>query len=592
MHNRSFSQYQIPSQVYSSLPRSPTPHLTVPPPSPGDFASSLKQAEHEVSSLLSLFPQLSASLRSFKLSKIHSFILDVQLHLRSLDLQKQELVSKYEGKISYIEEELNENERKNFLLKDKVRVLTNQLTQMRDEYNQVNEDFNSTMQLLKEQMNSREKAMEDEEDKHYKLNHLIQVLKEELEAKDEELNGLKESIEKYKKKPENTEDPAILLEKIEKKYKSLEILYMQQVQNNNSLTDNLESHKDKVKSLEDKVKDLESQLKSQKPSKDSSLADVSQGSMSETDQSSSKVSWRFEATQLTSKVNELKQEISRLNKLNEDYKFEIIMLHNKVANLQIVKKPEAILEISEQLKSNDYDLTGTLEANELFKPEFLIPDKLEENYAELAKVVIVKNLVPTEKCSDYSILKETVETLAKVREVLSKFYDIKRERPDLAKDLENFIESKLEEKSYENRTGGSGIVENRTIEHRPLRIDDVEFQNYTEPSPRFTARTPSHHVTDLKEKLLSKKKIILLHKEQIVCLKKQLRETEAVLQTYAKMDLPMMKNLILNLFGIIPKQDDKVEKEIDICMNFLGFTQDQILSLKTSRNKKKFWLFG
>lgn len=519
--------------------------------------------------------------------------------LRQMELAKQETISKYEGKIAYIEEELVDNERKNYALKDKVRVLTSQLGQMRDEYNQLSEDFNSTMQLLKEQMSSREKAMDDEEDKIYKLNSLIKSLTEELSAKEEELQTLKDHSEKsFKPTPESPEQS---LEKLEKKYKSLEVLYMQQVQKNNSIQEDFESRSKSLESqakslesqnqaLQEKLKDYESQLKSHKQSKDSSLADCSQGSLSETDQSSQKVSWRFEATQLQSKLNEYKFELSRLEKSNEDYKFEIILLHNKVAGLQaqLNKKPEIneIVEVSEQLKSKDYELTGTLEANESLKlNEFVLETINEENYQELVKTVIVNNLVCTESLSDYEIIRKTIESLVSIREILLKHFEIKREKPDLPKDLERFIKKRMTDLS----------AENKTVFHKPSKREEIDYNNYTEPSPRATARafnSPNLN-PDLKSKLLSKKKIILLHKEQIVCLKKQLREAESALKVYQNLDVSLLKTLMKNLFEYLPKEDEKTEKEVEICMELLGFSHEEYLEFKRSRVKKsKFRFFG
>jgi hypothetical protein len=84
----------------------------------------------------------------------------------------------------------------------------------------------------------------------------------------------------------------------------------------------------------------------------------------------------------------------------------------------------------------------------------------------------------------------------------------------------------------------------------------------------------------------------LLHKEQIVCLKKQLREAEGILHTFQKLDIPMLKTLLWDLFPLLPKEDEKVEKEIELCLNLLNFSSEQVSTLKSSRGKKKFWLFG
>lgn len=598
MIKRSFSQYpvlRIPDLPSQSLIREGSKNLS-------PLQETLQALESGLALISYTFPKLPRDIQNFKISSLMISVNSLKLHLRQLELAKQETISKYEGKIAFIEEELVDNERKNYALKDKVRVLTSQLGQMRDEYNQLSEDFNSTMQLLKEQMSSREKAMDDEEDKIYKLNSLIKSLTEELSAKEEELQSIKDHSEKFSKaKSESPEDPQQSLEKLEKKYKSLEVLYMQQVQKNNSLQEDLESRskdletktKDletKNKDLQEKLKDYESQLQSYKQSKDNSLADCSQGSLSETDQSSQKVSWRFEATQLQSKLNEYKFEISRLEKSNEDYKFEIILLHNKVAGLQaqLNKKPEIneIVEVSDLLKSKDYELTGTLEPNESLKmDQFVLETINEENYQELVKTVIVNNLVCTENLSDYEIIKKTIESLVAVRETLLKHFEIKREKPDLAKDLERFIKKRVTDLS----------AENKTVFHKPSKREEIDFNNYTEPSPRATARTinsPNFN-PDLKSKLLSKKKIILLHKEQIICLKKQLREAESALKVYQNLDISLLKTLMKNLFEYLPKEDEKTEKEVEICMELLGFTHEDYLVLKQNRTKKsKFRFFG
>ena len=585
MRRRSLSQFPVHTlpELRSQLAISPSQKQLTP------IYSTLQNLSFTLSLLIQTSPKLPQDIHSFKLHQLSTSLSSLTSLLHSQDLTSQETISKYEGKLAYTEEELVETEKKNNTLINKVGVLTNQLGKMRDEYNQLSEDFNSTMQLLKEQMNSRETAMEDEEDKLYKLNSLIKVLTDEVSNKDEEIQNLKEKILKTPKS--NPEDPASFLENLEKKYKSLETLYMQQMLKNNTLQEHLQDAETKIKNLEIKAAESETQLKNLKASKDNSLVDCSQGSFSETDQSTQKISWRFEATQLQNKVNEYKFELSRLGKANEDYKFEIILLHNKVASLQsqIGNRRETvhdIYEFSEHLKSNDYELTGTIEANESLKNNpFVLETINEENYEELVKTVIINNLVSTENVSDYEILKRTVQSLVSVREILAKYFDIKREKPDLAKDLEMFIEKKLNDLSYENKT----------VEHRQNNKEVIDYQNYTEPSPRSTSRAfgPPNFNQDIKSKLLSKKKIIILHKEQIMCLKKQLRETESTLKLQQSLNIPLLKSLVLNILDLVPKQDDKTEKEVELCMDLLGFTHQECLKLGENRSKRgKFRLFG
>lgn len=582
---RSLSQFPVRSlpEFQSEFAISPSQKQITP------IYSSLQTITANLHLLIQTSPKLPADVHSFKMHQLSASLASFTSLLHSQDLATQETISKNEGKLAYIEEELAETEKKNSALNNKVRVLTNQLGQMRDEYNQLSEDFNSTIQLLKEQMASRETAMDDEEDKLYKLNSLIKVLTDEVSNKDEEIQNLREKLLKTAKS--NPDDPVSSLENLEKKYKSLETLYMQQMLKNNTLQETCQDLETKLKDMELKVAESESQLKNSKVSKDNSLVDCSQGSFSETDQSTQKISWRFEATQLQNKVNEYKFELSRLEKANEDYKFEIILLHNKVAGLQaqISNRRETahdIYEFSEQLKSNDYELTGTIEANESLKNSpFVLETINEDNYEELAKTVIINNLVSTENVSDYEILKRTIQSLVSVREVLGKHFDIKREKPDLPKDLEKFIEKKLNDLSYENKT----------VEHRPSKKELSDYQNHTEPSPRSTSRAlgPPNFGQDIKSKLLSKKKIIVLHKEQILCLKKQLREAESTLKLQQSLDIPLLKSVVLNILDFLPKQDDKTEKEVEVCMDLLGFSQQDYLKSKENRSKKgKFRLFG
>ena len=83
-----------------------------------------------------------------------------------------------------------------------------------------------------------------------------------------------------------------------------------------------------------------------------------------------------------------------------------------------------------------------------------------------------------------------------------------------------------------------------------------------------------------------------MHKQQIVCLKKQLRDAENALKANENFNLEVIKRLIRQIFQFLPKLDDKLEEEIEMTMKIIGFTSDDCKDLKNIRMKKgKFRLF-
>ncbi|OMJ95372.1 hypothetical protein SteCoe_1290 [Stentor coeruleus] len=543
---------------------------------------------------------------------------NIKEFLKDNEEERHEIIAKYEGKIAFLEEELCENEKTNIAVKEKNRMLTLQLDQIRDEYNQLNEDFNSTLQLLKEQISTREKGMEDEEDKLNKMNEIIKGLTEEIKNKDTEIEILKGKNEKNNslieligKGPRNDPNTAKNIENMEKKYKSLEKLYMQQIQSNTTLqdkiqeieTNHLHSLETKIIEQEGKIKNYENLLKKTEQDKLSNAKESPTSTSPESpDEYKKEISnLLFEKSQNEAIILELEHELKKVFQKNQEYEFKILTLNNRITDLkdELANKFQksannyGILEVSEQLVTNDYDLTKSLDLND----SDLVSGsgKNREQYKNLAQVVKEMQVFVTEGCHDFEVMRKCVEMVNGVKECLEKHGVIIGEKSDMLGEIEKLIEKRTAERKHEECT--KKIEANS--ECNKGSHEEIDYPvNYSEPSPRGNYRNMSHTVvlSELKlkdSKIQSKKKQILLHKEQINCLKKQIREVESQITIYQNLDLNLLKTLVKQIFEVLPKLDEKLEKEVELCMSVLGFSGEDYALLKNIRiRKNRFKIFG
>ncbi|OMJ85064.1 hypothetical protein SteCoe_13719 [Stentor coeruleus] len=551
---------------------------------------------------------------------------NIKEFLKENQEERHEIIAKYEGKIAFLEEELCENEKTTIAVKEKNRILTLQLDQIRDEYNQLNEDFNSTLQLLKEQIATREKGMEDEEDKLYKMNEIIKELTEEIKNKDNEIEIFKSKIEKsdslieiINKDPRNDPNSAKNIENMGKKYKSLEKLYMQQIQSNAVLQDKIQeietnyirNLETKIIEQEGKIKNYENLLKKAEQIKLSNIQESPKNIFRDNipdspDEYRKEISnLLFEKSQNEAIIIELEHELKKVFQKNQEYEFKILTLNNRITDLkdELTNKFQknennyGILEASEQLGANDYDLTKSLDLNDsdLVTPVTGGHGKNREQYKNLAQVVKEMQVFVTDGCHDFEVMRKCVEMVNGIKECLEKHGVAIEEKSDMLGEIEKLIEKRAAEKKNDECTK---IIEANSEINKGSHEELDYHINYSEPSPRGSYRNMSHTVilSELKlkdSKIQSKKKQIILHKEQINCLKKQIREVESQIAIYQSLDLNLLKTLIKHIFEVLPKLDEKIEKEVELCMSVLGFSGEDYALLKNLRlRKSRFKIFG
>jgi hypothetical protein len=177
-------------------------------------------------------------------------------------------------------------------------------------------------------------------------------------------------------------------------------------------------------------------------------------------------------------------------------------------------------------------------------------------------------------------------------EVLKKIKDFLVTEELMSRDCLNILQCVLDLTDIKSRLSGYASLRFSGKIHL---TDASEYhQNYSEPSPRaYTLQNQGSKTTEttLKdEKLLERKKKIRLHRQQIDCLKKQLREAESYNKT--GLDINLIRFQVKKIIALLPKLDGKQEKEVEACLNLVGLNFEEYNKIKNSKfNNKRSKVF-
>lgn len=503
-------------------------------------------------------------LQRSKLEKINKSYEGLLKNMRNSDVDKESIVAKYEGKIELLEDDFKESEKKCASQENKIRVLVSQIEEIKQEYENLTGDYNTCMELLNEQVDTRESYAKKENDFSSQINKLNQLHKEEMQEKEFEIENLKKELAVDKIDKDFSE--------MEKKYKSLERLYVQQIDDNGE--------------LRSKIQELESA-----PQKHFPMVIPNFELISELDIYFPNEFLQGLSQQYRTRILNLFAEKSRFEKAlvatqseNEDLKLKnqenesnIIALYKKVLDLKEKLKQthvsnNEILEFSDNLGTQDYDLTKSLELKDIQIEDNILVDYEESPLSDLANLIAENKLINTEKLDEISQVKAVVETLNYIKLLLVSENIMTQDESTIFEKLEEFVE-KSQKELEKART------KSKKIDFKKKKLE--YFVNNTEPSPQTTRY--QNHISDYKfidEKLQAKKRQITMHKEQIQCLKKQLRGAECLLKASEVLDIGILKSEIKSLFERLPRLGDSVENSMEICMSILGFAPDEQQSIK------------
>ena len=179
---------------------------------------------------------------------------------------------------------------------------------------------------------------------------------------------------------------------------------------------------------------------------------------------------------------------------------------------------------------------------------------------------------------------KTLETTKKIREVVEK-EDSSSKDTDLDQKISQMF-NRFKAKIVELETK---LKENTMIVKKNTVVN-------TEPSPRRSSpyHNPINHQVQVeKSKLMNKKNEILLHKEQIVALKKNIRDLQQELEKSKKIDLGYIREGWVSFAKELGIQSTSTENLMEVFMKLLGFTNNDVKILQNERkNKKKGLKFG
>ena len=421
------------------------------------------------------------------------------------------------------------------------------LEELKDSYNSLFSTMNFNEKENEEKIENYAEKLKEANKKESELNEKIRVLLSQLEKirleydqvsedfnistklLNEQINIREKQMQEEDQKTKNLDKK---ISDLEKKYKSLEKLYVQSLQINSDMQEKIFSLTQEKTEIENKLKEFEN-----------------------------------------------KQNIEHFILENEtDHE----LFHTKEQQKGVDNE---IIEISDQLGTYDYELTKSLQLNEsLLSPSYEVKELFKENISDLSRIIIENKLIGYESFNEFELVKNSIQALNDIKQFMIQENIIPDNSFDVLKSLQTYVHK---EKS-----------DQKSVESKPKIQDYQEFyENYSEPSPRIEAKffTSNNYFSEIQqkdEKLLSKKKQINLHKQQIVCLKKQLRDAENALKANENFNLEVIKRLIRQIFQFLPKLDDKLEEEIEMTMKIIGFTSDDCKDLKNIRMKKgKFRLF-
>ena len=527
--------------------------------------------------------------------------------LKSKDEEKDYIVAKYEGKISYLEEEIIELEKSYSTQSKKNKQLVQQIEQIKKEYDALSEDYDTCIGLLNEQMNMREGTIITEKDNTTKIKEILNIHNQEMQEKEDEIESLKNQLIKYQniEKEEGPPNEEVKQQvDLEKRYKSLEKLYMQQIEINGTIRDRLASLENtRIKELTDELelyKNFHKDYTSVHSNRDlSGLSIIFSEEFLERlaqNERTMLINLLSEKNQLESEVARKTSEIETSNQKCMQSEAKIMALNKKINEFTgkstQPQNSNEILEISDNLAPFDYDLTNSLEmhdslvAEPLCEQEILQISPLSEFCAFLISNKLINPVIEGEE----SQLKDSLSSLYSIKSLLVEKKIMLIDSFDIVDQLKAFLEQQIKE----NERNPS---KSRTIP--PINTSlTPDYRNFTDPGSRTCRNSGQPYLvtefSSIDEKLHSKRKQIIMHKEQIICLKTQLREAENKLRTYDKLDLELLRNLVKTLIEDLPRLDEKHEKVVDLCISILGFTPDEcfVIKKRSKPNRLRLKIFS
>ena len=237
----------------------------------------------------------------------------------------------------------------------------------------------------------------------------------------------------------------------------------------------------------------------------------------------------------------------------------------------------------EFVSSLEFDISKSIEVPDKSNtlPHKTIQDAILEELNEISVDLKKKRKTDLNTCMIFELVKNTLAHMIKIYEAIESETSGTQVYKETARNLSDVVSKlKLKVRNIEEES----VILNK-------RIDQSLYDKvYTEPGARISDREQNELLQYYKKqlqiekaKVLEKKHVIKLHKEQINYLKQTLRDLQFELGKINTVDFEYIKAVFISLIKEIPQQSEKTESIIGLLSSLLNLSESDRASLRETR---------
>lgn len=291
---------------------------------------------------------------------------------------------------------------------------------------------------------------------------------------------------------------------------------------------------------------------------------------------------------------DMEKHLVEISAEKEIYEKEVFRLKDFIEKLKDCRTPKTPnsqksyqRSETEMTSSIEFDFTHSIETSEKCHSlqHITLPEVVLEQFNEISLEIQKNQKIDINTANTVLLIRNTLEHMLNIKSILDEEISNRTSLRETSKNLSDVC-SKL-------RLRVKNIEEESHILSKKVDYDSFD-RVQTEPSPLFANRGKNELLFYYKKqlqiekaKVLEKKHVIKLHKEQIAFLKASLREQQSDLNKSKSVNISTNKDLVISIFTEVPILAKSIENMIEVFLRFLHFSPDEIYSLAELRNSKK-----
>ena len=294
---------------------------------------------------------------------------------------------------------------------------------------------------------------------------------------------------------------------------------------------------------------------------------------------------------------DLQKHLIEVSKEKEALEKELIQLHALLDRLKDSRSPRNIADPksvkgfvrseTEVTSSVELDFTTSIDSTEKYNslPHRALPEEVLEQFNEISLEIRKNHLIDSNTANTVILIKHTLAHMLNIKKIIDEELANKSTFKEVSKNLSDIF-SKL-------RLRVKNVEEESMILSRRFDGSDFYSRVHTEPGARSLSGENNELIYYYKKqlqieksKVLEKKHVIKLHKEQISFLKVSLREMQEEINRNKSVN-ESNKHLLINILTEIPVLAMNTENMIELLQSNLKCSSEEINKVKYNRKSKR-----